>query len=322
VPPAKRFPRPVRAARNAAQRLYDTRTEVTGLKTDLLALSRQITMLGERVEALQGQLGAGVAALTGGQEDSRAEARALVQLLRDDEPANRQRLWRIRETPGYAQAFEESEPLVSVCIATYTNTEMLLERALPSLLAQTYERIEVVVVGDAAAPDVERAVKGIGDPRVRYANMTVRGPYPNAKQELWHVAGGPPSNEAMRLARGRWIASMDDDDESTPDRIELLLRAARERELEFCYGLFEWYVPDGDEHLVGEFPPTFAKIGLQASLMHTDMRFICAELSDAVFGEPGDWSRIRRMMRIGVRMGMVDQVVARIFPNHWWGGGS
>ncbi len=47
--------------------------------------------------------------------------------------------------------------------------------------------------------------------------------------------------------------------------------------------------------------------------MHTDLRYICAELSDAEFGETGDWSRIRRMMRLGVRMGMIDQVV-RVLP--------
>jgi hypothetical protein len=248
------------------------------------------------------------------------ETLEILQLLRDDEPANRQRLWRRRETDAYAEAFEDPEPLVSVCIATYTNTQLLLERALPSLLGQTYERIEVVIVGDGELPGVEKAVKGVGDPRVRYSNTTFRGPYPADPAATWFVAGGPPSNEAMRLAAGRWIAGMDDDDESTPDRIELLLKAARERELEFCYGQIEMHQPDGSRLWLCEFPPDLSKAGLQASVMHADLRFICAELGDALFGLPGDWSRIRRMMRIGVRMGMIDDVVLRYYPNLLWGG--
>lgn len=279
-----------------------------------------MTALETRLDALGEQARADRDALVATLERDHADTRALLHLLRDDEPANRQQLWRVRETAEYRRAFEEPEPLVSICIATYTSTDRLLERALPSVLGQTYERIEVIVVGDAAAPEVERAVKGLGDPRLRYANMTLRGPYPEDWQELWRVAGGPPSNEAMRLARGRWIAGMDDDDESTPDRIERLLRAARERDLEFCYGRIEQRAPDGATTLLGEFPPRYQTTGLQASLMHTDLRFICAELSDAPFGETGDWSRIRRMMRIGVRMGMIDDVVLHYYPGYLWDG--
>lgn len=277
-------------------------------------LSGQVTELRARIEAFDTEARADRLAA----QERHAETLAILRLVHDDEPQNRQRLWRIRETDQYARAFEEPEPLVSVCIATYTNTEMLLERAIPSVLGQTYERIEVVIVGDGAAPEVERAVKSIRDPRVRYSNMTIRGPYPDATDELWRVAGGPPSNEAMRLARGRWIASMDDDDESTPNRVELLLRAARERDLEFCYGQIAQHHPGGETIFPCEFPPRYEKAGLQASIMHTDMRFICAELGDAVFRVVGDWSRIRRMMRIGVRMGMIDDVVLHYYPGQLW----
>jgi hypothetical protein len=42
---------------------------------------------------------------------------------------------------------------------------------------------------------------------------------------------------------------------------------------------------------------------------HAGLRFIGQELVDAAFGEPNDWSVCRRMLRIGVYAGMVDQVV-------------
>ena len=324
--PARRIPRPLRAARNAAERLYDTATGVEELRQRLALVSEQLGVTTGRLDALEAKADHDRQAVLGAFDLDRAQGQAqhaetlaLLQLLRDDEPANRQRLWRLRETDDYVRAFEEPEPLVSCCIATYTNTEMLLERALPSLLRQTYEHIEVVIVGDAASPEVGQAVERVGDPRVRYANMTLRGPYPESPDVRWLVAGGPPSNEAMRLARGRWIAGMDDDDEATPDRVEVLLRAARRRELEFCYGQIETRGPDTADRELCVFPPALQKVGLQCSLMHADLKFICAELGDALLGLPGDWSRIRRMMRIGVRMGMIDDVVLNYYPSFLWG---
>jgi glycosyltransferase involved in cell wall biosynthesis len=186
------------------------------------------------------------------------------------------------------------------------------------VLAQTYERIEVVIVGDAVGPEVADAVKSVGDPRIRYTNLTHRGPYPDDRERLWCVAGGPPMNEAMRIARGRWIAQMDDDDAATPDRIELLVRAVQERRLEWCYGRLRKHSPDGGVEILGEFPPSFAGFGVQASITHADLRFLTSELGDAAFRIVGDWARVRRMMRIGVRIGMIDDIVLDYYPARLW----
>ena len=67
--------------------------------------------------------------------------------------------------------------------------------------------------------------QALNDPRVRFYNQTYRGPYDEAGERLWYVAGGPPSNEGMRLARGRWLCGMDDDDVCRANRVELLLAA-------------------------------------------------------------------------------------------------
>lgn len=102
-------------------------------------------------------------------------------------------------------------------ITTYSNAEGLAARSLPSVLAQTHENLEVIVVGDAATPDVEAAVRSFDDPHVRLVNLTVRGPYPDDPLGLWLVAGTAPANEGLRLARGDWIAMNCDDDIFTPD---------------------------------------------------------------------------------------------------------
>ena len=251
-------------------------------------------------------------------ERSRRESLEILQLLRDDEPETRRRLWALRETEAYLQAYDEAEPLVTVTIPTYENTEQLLERSLPSVLAQTYERLDVLVVGDGAAPEVEHAIRRVGDSRIRYVNLTHRGPYPEDAALRWMVAGGPAANEGMRMAAGRWIAQMDDDDSCPPNRVELLLSAAREQRLEFCYGRIRAHLPDGSTELLCEFPPRVGAVSLSCSIMHAGMSFIASELGDALFGLVGDWARVRRMMRVGVRMGMIEDFVLDYYPTKRW----
>jgi glycosyltransferase involved in cell wall biosynthesis len=244
----------------------------------------------------------------------------VLEVLRDAEPATRRLLWEVRGRPSYEASFSDPEPLVTVVIPTYTNLHLLLERALPSVFAQTYERLEIVIVGDAASPQVGEAIRRLCDSRIRYTNLPYRGPYPADRELRWMVAGGPPVNEAVRLANGRWIAFMDDDDACTPDRIELLLKAARERRWEFCYGRIRQHLPDGTEEIICEFPPYRpGTVGKSASLLHADLRFFTGELSDALFENVGDWARINRMMRVGVRMGMIPDVVLDYYPNWLWG---
>lgn len=309
--PRRRLPRPVLGAQNAANRIYAILTGVETLQAELARTSARVDELSARLK----QLGE---TTVGTLDRHRAETLEILNVLRDDEPGTRRLLWQVRESPSYDAAYEEAEPLVSIVIPTYTNTKGLVERALPSLVAQSYARWEAIVVGDAVGPEVEDAVRRFGDERVRYANVTHRGPYPEDRQLLWRVAGGPPANEGMRLARGRWIGQMDDDDLCTPDHIELLLAGARDRRLEFCYGRIRQHLPDGSVEILCHFPPAAHGVSLTCSLMHEGLRFIASELSDYQFGLVGDWSRVRRMARIGVRIGMIEDVVLDYYPAQLW----
>ena len=189
------------------------------------------------------------------------------------------------------------------------------------MLAQTYERIEVVIVGDAAAPEIERAVKSVGDPRVRYYNLPMRGPVSTERAELlWYVAGGPPSNEAMRLSRGRWIAGMDDDDVSLAGASSCSSKAARKRDLEFCYGqILRATSRRKHDRLVCDFPPAVQK-RRPPGIAHArgDEASSARNWAMRSSSVPGDWSRVRRMMRIGVRMGMIDNVVVDYYRGPGW----
>lgn len=243
---------------------------------------------------------------------------AAVQFVADQETDNRRRLRALRKSDDYGRPFSEPEPLVSVTIPTYRSHETLMERALPSVLNQTYENFEVVVVGDAAPPETAEAIAALDDPRVRYSNLPHRGPYPSEQHALWLVAGTYPANEARRLARGSWLAPLDDDDAFRKEHIEALLSAARETRSEVAYGRIAQHIRDGEQTQLGVFPPELANFGWQAAIMHEGLRFIESEVSCELFGWPGDWSMCRRMLRAGVRFTMVPQTVTDYYPSLSW----
>jgi hypothetical protein len=336
---------PLRAAKNLAYRVAVLVTEIDELKVSFRGLREQVEDHEVRAEGLVRRVEQGLDAqqrhllerleaqqqhvldrlqqdreeLLGVLEANQQKNLKVLEVLRDAEPATRRFLWQVRERPSYEAAFSEPEPLVTVAIPTYTNLSWLVERALPSVLAQTYERLDIVIVGDGASPEVEHAIRRIGDSRIRYTNLPYRGPYPDDPRLQRLVGGCPASNEAFRLAKGSWIAMMDDDDACTSDHVELLLQAARDNRWEFCYGRIRMHLPNDPEKILCEFPATGpGTVGLAASILHADLRFFTGELSDPLFNNLGDWARVNRMMRVGVRMGMIPNVILDYYPSEVW----
>jgi hypothetical protein len=243
----------------------------------------------------------------------------MLRCIADEEPAMRRRLRRLRESAEYEAAFTTADPLVSILIPTHTGVETLRDVALPSALAQTHRNIEVVVVGDAAPPETARMIEQLGEPRIRFHNLPIRGPYPEDSTRAWLVAGTPPYNAAVGMARGMWLAPFSDDDALSPEHVERLLEAAVSRRLELAYGRLRGHLADGSTVMVGEFPPRLREFGMQCAIYHAGLDFMEHNLSDEVFDVPNDWSLCRRMLRAGVRMGIVDDVVVDYYPSYEWG---
>ena len=271
-----------------------------------------------RVEGLERQVELLALALQRSGSEVQQQLEAMLEVLtvvHDEDHASRRRLRALRTTPEYAEAFEAEAPLVSVVIATLNRPQLLCERALHSALEQTHPEIEVIVVGDAAGPATERAVAAVGDPRVRFIDLPYRGPYPDPPTRRWYVAGSVPFNAGVAAARGRWIAPLGDDDAFDPGHVSRLLERARADRLEFVYGLIRMVMPDGREETRGEFPPRLGQVNLQSAIYHAGLRFMELEVGHAWFGIPNDWGLVRRMMRAGVSMGMVDEVSVTYWPS-------
>lgn len=103
-------------------------------------------------------------------------------------------------------------PLVSVVVTTYNRPELVV-RAVGSILCQSYERLEVIVVNDGGSDIGEKLPK---DERVCYVNNTLNQGKPKA------------ANSAILRARGDLIAFLDDDDEWMTDHLLVAVNALSE----------------------------------------------------------------------------------------------
>jgi Glycosyltransferase like family 2 len=243
------------------------------------------------------------------------DVRSILLAIVAEDAESRRRLWRAREDPGYELAFSQAEPLVSVVIPTYDRPELLTTRSLPSVLSQSYENIEVIVVGDHAGPEVEEAVAALGDPRLSYVNLTQRlVPHPDPHKH-WMIRSTMARNEGTRLAHGHWIVSFDDDDLMYPGAIARLLGEARERRVEVAYGHLLFVLADEPSYEIGEFPPRHGEFSWQSAVWHGGLRFFEREHVAADLGQPADVYLFERMLRAGVRFAMIDELVGELHPS-------
>jgi len=205
----------------------------------------------------------------------------------------------------------DNEPLVSIIIPTYNRAKLLLERAIPSVLNQTYKNLEVIVVGDHCTDNTEKEIKKIGDPRVRFINLPERGKYPKEPIQRWFVAGVVPVNVGLQESRGEWIAHLDDDDEFSPDHVDVLLKFALEHDYEMVYGVVEMEMSDGSWVKVGSPDLREGAISRISALYRGYLKCFRCDINSWKMREPADFNLWRRMKRAGVRIGFINKVVGK-----------
>ena len=101
----------------------------------------------------------------------------------------------------------KENPKVSVIIPTY-NRAHLVGRAIQSVLNQTYQDFEIIVVDDGSTDNTEEVVKSFYDKRIRYI------------RHKENKGGGAARNTGIKAAHGEYIAFQDSDDEWFPEKIE------------------------------------------------------------------------------------------------------
>jgi glycosyltransferase involved in cell wall biosynthesis len=97
-------------------------------------------------------------------------------------------------------------PNVSIVLPTFNRTRSL-GAAMNSVLSQSYEDFELIVVDDASTEDVAGLVDGFRDPRVRYVRRETNGGAAAAR------------NTGLAHAKGKLIAFQDSDDLWLPGKL-------------------------------------------------------------------------------------------------------
>jgi glycosyltransferase involved in cell wall biosynthesis len=100
--------------------------------------------------------------------------------------------------------------MVSVVITTY-NRRALLEEAMASVSAQTFEEWELIVVDDASTDDTWRWLKGLANERIRVFRQSVNKERSAAR------------NRGLAEARGEYVLFLDDDDILLPNALHTLV---------------------------------------------------------------------------------------------------
>ncbi|WP_056465326.1 glycosyltransferase family 2 protein [Bacillus sp. FJAT-25509] len=118
-------------------------------------------------------------------------------------------------------------PLVSVIVATYRR-DTSLEKALVSLMRQTYEHVEIVVVDDNADGTWNNKVKSIIDNFEPQLNKRIK-----YIQNKVNKGSAETRNIGIKTASGEYITFLDDDDIYLPNKIKNQVEFMIENETDF-----------------------------------------------------------------------------------------
>jgi glycosyltransferase involved in cell wall biosynthesis len=102
-------------------------------------------------------------------------------------------------------------PKVSVIMPVY-NGEKFLRDAVESILNQTFSDIELIVINDGSSDSSVQIITSYTDPRIVFINNDSNMGLPYAR------------NQGVDVSRGEYIAWLDCDDTSMPDRLEKQVR--------------------------------------------------------------------------------------------------
>lgn len=196
-------------------------------------------------------------------------------------------------------------PAVSVIIPAY-NQGHYLSQAIQSVLDQTCQDFEIIVVDDGSTDHTRQVAQSFTDLRVRYVYKT-NGGLSSAR------------NAGIRHAAGRFLTYLDSDDLFLPEKLSLLLAALQERP--------EWGLVAGQAVLIDENGDRLGEIFdtplpedttqlLLGNPLHVGSVMVRREWQERVgfFDETlrsyEDWDMWLRLARAGCQMGWMPKPVS------------
>jgi len=127
-----------------------------------------------------------------------------------------------------------NNPKISVLMPVF-NAEKFLKEAIDSILNQTFTDFEFIIINDGSTDNSEKIIMSYDDNRIRY--------YKNKN----NLGVARTLNKGLKLAKAKYIARMDADDISLPDRFELQYKRLKmDRSLVIISSHFNWINEKGN----------------------------------------------------------------------------
>ena len=120
-----------------------------------------------------------------------------------------------------------NKPLVSIIIPTYNHGQYLPE-AIDSVLRQSVEPIEIIIIDDGSIDNTEVILKNLTS-NVRYYRQS-------------HQGAGAARNTGVTLAKGKWLAFLDADDLWLPQKLTLQLVCAEQKSVDIVFSHIQQFI--------------------------------------------------------------------------------
>ena len=192
--------------------------------------------------------------------------------------------------------------LVSIITVTY-NAQALLRPTIESVLAQTYPRIEYIVVDGGSTDGTLDIIRAYEGRLAKVVSEPDRGIY-------------DAMNKGIRMASGSLIGMINASDLYEPDAVERMVQACRSHpDAGILHGDIKMYNSDGSffKRKKPQIDPEQLKRGM---VVYHPTCFVTAEtykacgLYDPDFKIAGDYEFMLRCLRMGVRFHYVDAVIS------------
>jgi len=132
-------------------------------------------------------------------------------------------------------------PIISVLMSAY-NGEKHLRRAIESILSQTFTDFEFIIINDGSTDSTVEIIESYNDSRIKLVHNKN------------NIGLTESLNKGINLAQGKYIARMDADDISLPERFETQLKYFEaDTSLAFCASRVR--VIDENENIIGRIKP-------------------------------------------------------------------
>lgn len=112
-----------------------------------------------------------------------------------------------------------NNPLVSVIIPTL-NSQEYIKKSIQSLLNQTLENIEIIIIDDNSQDDTRKIINSFNDDRIKLIHRKNAGNLPSAR------------NKGIKEANGKYIANQDSDDYSLPSRLQTQIKQLKKHNVD------------------------------------------------------------------------------------------